>query len=294
MRFLHTRALIASVFLCVGAPVAVAQQQPGRPTPEQARAMLANPQMVEQLRQRIMTSGLSAEQIRARLRAEGYPENLLDAYLPGATGEASAPGAEVYGAVELLGIADSADVEVLQTLQGSPFSELLRDSLERIRESRRRYLQRADVADSMARADSGYNIFGLDVFDNPTTRFQPNLGGSIDESYRLGPGDRLVLILTGDVEAAHELPVTREGFVVIPQVGQIHVANLTLGDLENLLYARLGRVYSGVRRGDGATTRFSINVARLRTIQVFVLGDVNNPGSYNISGAGTAISALYA
>lgn len=256
--------------------------------------MLANPQLVEQIRQRIMTSGLSAEQIRARLRAEGYPENLLDAYLPGSTGQATAPGADVYNAVELLGIADSADVDVLQTIQGSPYSELMRDSLDRMRAARRKYLQRADVADSMARSDSGYNIFGLDVFDSPGTRFEPNLSGPIDANYRLGPGDRLVLILTGDVEAAHDLSVTREGFVVIPQVGQVHVANLTLGDLENVLYARLGRVYSGVRRGPGATTNFSISVARLRSIQVFVLGDVQHPGSYNISSAGTAISALYA
>ena len=78
---------------------------------------------------------------------------------------------------------------------------------------------------------------------------------------RIGPGDRLVLILTGDVELAHTLDVTREGFVVIPQVGQLHVANLTLGQLEDVLYSRLGRVYSGVRRGAGATTRFSVSVA---------------------------------
>jgi protein involved in polysaccharide export with SLBB domain len=293
MRFLLMRTLLASAFLCVGGPTVIAQQ-PGRPTPDQARAMLANPQLVEQIRQRIMTSGLSADQIRARLRAEGYPDNLLDAYLPGATTAASAPGAEVFSAVELLGIADSADVAVLQTLQGSPFSEFMRDSLERMRAARRRYLQRADVADSVARADSGYNIFGLDVFDSPARSVSPNLSGPVDANYRLGPGDRLVLILTGDVEAAHELNVTREGFVVIPQVGRVDVANLTLGDLENLLFARLGRVYSGVRRGPGATTRFSVSVARVRTVQIFVLGDVKNPGSYTISGAGTAISALYA
>lgn len=292
MRFLFTRALIASVFLCIGGQSVA--QQPARPTPDQARALLsANPQVVEQLRQKIVTSGMTRDQIRARLRAEGYPENLLDAYLPGATGAAGEPSADVFSAVEQLGIADSADVEVLRTIQGSPYGEFMRDSLDRMREARRRYMQRADVADSVARADSGYNIFGLDVFDAPT-RFEPNLAGPIDANYRLGPGDRLVLILTGDVEAAHELNVTREGFVVIPQVGQIHVANLTLADLDQLLCSRLGRVYSGVRCGPGATTRFSVSVARLRTIQVFVLGDVERPGSYMISSAGTAISGLYA
>src|SRR5213592_1969915 len=60
-----------------------------RPTPEQAQQMLQNnPALLQQLRQRIMTSGLTPDQVRARLRAEGYPETLLDAYLPGATGAA--------------------------------------------------------------------------------------------------------------------------------------------------------------------------------------------------------------
>src|SRR5206468_3682274 len=69
---------------------------------------------------------------------------------------------------------------------------------------------------------------------------------------------------------------------------------LKLSDLDDLLYSRLGRVYSGVRRSAGATTRFSVSVSRLRTNQVFVLGEVERPGSYMVSSAGTAITALYA
>jgi polysaccharide biosynthesis/export protein len=142
--------------------------------------------------------------------------------------------------------------------------------------------------------DSGFVIFGLENFRRRTTLFDANLTGPVDAGYRLGPGDHLVLVLTGDVEAAYQLEVTREGFIVIPQVGQLHVNNLTLADLEDLLYARLGRVYSGVRRGPGATTRFSISPARLRSNQVFVHGDVLRPGSHRISSAGTVMTALYA
>ena len=290
------RTLVAAAVVTLAAKDAAAQQ-PGRPTADQARALLAaRPELIAQLRQRLATSGLTRDQIRARLRAEGYPEDLLDAYLPGAVGGADAPSADLYSAIQELGIADSADVEIFRNLQGDTlgFSVFERDSLMQLREARRRRLQREDVADSMARADSGYNIFGLNIFRASTSRFEPNLSGPIDANYKLGPGDRLVLILTGDVEASHTLDVTREGFVVIPQVGQLHVANLTLGDLENLLYARLGRVYSGVRRGAGSTTRFSISVARLRSNQVFVLGEVERPGSYMVSSAGTAITALYA
>jgi polysaccharide export outer membrane protein len=103
-----------------------------------------------------------------------------------------------------------------------------------------------------------------------------------------------VLILTGDVELAYQLPITREGFILIPQVGQVHVANLTLDQLRDVLYARLGRVYSGVRRGANATTRFDVTVANVRANQVYVVGEVAQPGAYQVSSLGTVFTALYA
>jgi len=66
--------------------------------------------------------------------------------------------------------------------------------------------------------------------------------------------------MTGEVELAHRLDVTREGFVFIPQVGQLYVANLSVRQLEDLLYRSLGRVYPGVRQGANATTHFSVTV----------------------------------
>ncbi|HEY8174441.1 MAG TPA: SLBB domain-containing protein [Gemmatimonadaceae bacterium] len=261
---------------------------------------------MQQLRQRLLNSGMTPEQIHARLLAEGYPEDLLDGYLPGAQGAARAPTPDTYNALQELGIADSTDVAFFRALQSDSTSRPSRDSLLRSRDSlsgrdslgrtalERRLSMRTDVADSLIRVDSGYNIYGLQVFRSSLSKFDANLSGPVDANYRLGPGDQLVLILTGDVEAAYTLDVTREGFVVIPQVGQIYVANLTLGQLEDLLFARLGRFYSGVRRGTGATTRFSVSVAKLRSNQIFVLGEVERPGSYQVSSAGTAVTALYA
>ena len=74
--------LLAGV-IAVLAPCSTFAQNP---TAAQAQQMLQNnPALLQQLRQRIMTSGLTPDQVRARLRAEGYPEHLLDAYLPGST-----------------------------------------------------------------------------------------------------------------------------------------------------------------------------------------------------------------
>jgi polysaccharide export outer membrane protein len=303
MRFLRLRLLAgvtAVASIAAGGPAA-AQIPSTRPTAEQARALLqANPQMIQQLRQKFMTSGMTRDQVHARLRAEGYPETLLDAYLPGSTSSPGAPTNELFSAIQDLGIADSSDVATLRMLAADPMSLDvfgLRDTLSTVDSLRlgliRRRVVRADVEDSVARADSGFNVFGLDAFRS-ITRIAPSLLGPVSDSYKIGPGDQLVLILTGDVESSTSLNVTREGFVLIPQVGVVQVANLTLGQLTDVLYTRLGRIYSGVRRGNDATTRFSLTVTRLRTNQVYVLGEVEQAGSYLLSSMATTLNAIYA
>ncbi|HYW49027.1 MAG TPA: SLBB domain-containing protein, partial [Gemmatimonadaceae bacterium] len=305
-------------------------------SPQQAQQLLqSRPDLLNQLRQRIGGSGLSPDQIRARLRAQGYPDNLLDSYLQGAGGAAGAaaapaaaaaaagvtggsgmgrnsvvPTSDVFSALRELGIADSSDFDFPGDTNRT--RRLFGDSLEsdydstldsRIPQDVRNaegqrlspYEQYLYLRTDSIQRDSGLKIFGMDLFSRRNaSQFDANLAGPVDPSYRLGAGDRLVLILTGDVEQAYTLDITREGFIVIPQVGQISVANLTLAQLEDLLYSRLSRSYSGIRRGAGATTRFSISVARLRSNQIFVVGEVARPGSYRVSAAGTALTALYA
>jgi polysaccharide biosynthesis/export protein len=310
-----TRSKLASLlFLTVAAGFstpAAAQN------PAQAQQMLqSNPAMLQQLRQRIMTSGMTPDQVRARLRAEGYPESLLDAYLPGSSAtaaDAGTPSPQVFSAIAALGISDSADVAMLRcSIDGEPATvpdtlpngtidtTFTRTRQESARQAMRiRCLAQEDsvirgMRKSKADIDSGFVIFGLDFFRERTTQFNPNQAGPVDASYVIHPGDELVLVLTGDVETAYTLPVTREGFIVIPQVGQVWVNNITMAELENILYQRLGRVYSGVRRGPGATTHFYITPSRLGSNQIFVTGEVLRPGSYRISSAGTALTALYA
>ena len=298
----HSKLALLVILAClsVSGETAFAQQ---RPSPTEAQQMLQNnPALLQQLRQKIMTSGLTPDQVRARLRAEGYPENLLDAYLPGGSGSAdsSATTEDVFSAISQLGIADTVEVELLRcgvntdtlavpdtlpsglvdsNANATPF-----ESAPRGRS--RRLCSRADsesrIAARRTNADSGFVIFGLDFFRNATSQFDPNLSGPVDANYRINPGDRLVLVLTGDVEQSYTLDVTREGFIVIPQVGQIWVNNLTMAELENVLYSRLGRVYSGVRRGGGATTHFYVTPARLSSNQIYVTGDVLRPGSYRV------------
>jgi protein involved in polysaccharide export with SLBB domain len=258
-------------------PAGIDLPTPANLTPEQAQAILrARPDLAQQLRERINASGLTPDQIRARLRAQGYPEDLLDDYLGGAAAvPEGAPSSNILTALRSLGVVSADEADSLRALRDST----------------------AGLADSLTpgrKAPARLKVFGVDVFQRRSREFAPALAGPIDPSYVLGPGDVLVLLLTGDVERAHTLEVTREGFIFIPQVGQVFVANETLGQVTDQLYARLGRVYSGVRKGPNATTRFQLSVSKVRSVQVYVAGEVARPGLYAVSGSGTVLSALYA
>jgi protein involved in polysaccharide export with SLBB domain len=268
------------------------------PTPDQAEELLrTQPQLVEQLRQRLLESGLTPDQVRSRLRAAGYPETLLDAYLQGADTTKPAPvGPRTVDAVRALGVLSDEQADSLSKMDSTMvMSDSVRAVLDSLKRRRADSLRADSLADSVAVIrGGGLKVFGIETFRRTSTRFQPSQAGPVDQNYRLGPGDLLVLILTGDVERSHSLEVTREGFIVIPQVGQVYVANLTLDQVHDLLYTRLSRVYSGVRRGANASTRFQLSLAKLRNIQVFVAGDVVRPGAYQMSSAGTVLTALYA
>src|SRR6266568_1742564 len=262
----------AALSLCALGAItsAAAGQLPAGVSQQQLQQMLLqNPDLV---RQRLMSSGLTPDQIRSRLRAAGYPENLLDAYLGGSSG----PTASQFGPTEL------AAIEALGLAPYQP------EGSRRLPVDTGLIHRRGDTLAPPSK------VYGVDVFQRTSTQFLPLLSGPVPAEYRLGPGDQLVLILTGDVELSYTLPVTREGFILIPQVGQVFVSNLTLDQLRSQLYTRLGRVYSGVRRGPNATTRFDISVANVRANQVYVVGEVSQPGAYQISSLGTALTALYA
>ncbi len=298
-----THALVAALAI-LAAPAAARAQQ--LPTQSQAMQALNDPAIVARLRQQLQNSGLTPDQVRQRLTAMGYPSSMLDAVLGGA-GAADSSFAltpDVYAAVRQLGIMDSTALDSLrlvgvrrQQTKAKLDSALLDSIGKAIRNDTAaanslRALLAARAADS-AVVDSGFTVFGATMFSQTTSQFDANLNGPVSPDYQLGPGDQLVLTLTGDVQAAYSLTVTREGWIVIPNVGQIPVANLTMAQLNDLLFARLSRSYSGIRRNN-PTAHFTISVAGLGTRQVYVTGDVAQPGAYRVSNMGTMLTALYA
>jgi len=137
--------------------------------------------------------------------------------------------------------------------------------------------------------------FGFEIFRWSPTTFEPLSYGPVDPDYPLGPGDELALTVWGDDQLSITVPVNREGFVTLPDVGQVNVQGLTLEETRARIRSAMSRVYSGLRpQGQRSTTYLSLSLGRLRTIQVFLLGQVVRPGSYTLSSVSRVLNALYA
>jgi protein involved in polysaccharide export with SLBB domain len=129
--------------------------------------------------------------------------------------------------------------------------------------------------------------FGSDVFlaRGMGTREMP-IDLPIGPDYVLGPGDGLTISLWGGVSQNFTRVVDREGKVVLPEAGSIVVAGMTLERAQALV--------QGVLSPQFKDAHVAVSVTRLRTVRVYVVGDVQRPGAYDISSLSTPLNALYA
>jgi protein involved in polysaccharide export with SLBB domain len=234
---------------------------------------LTNADVVERLR----ASGWTRGQMRAGLQRLGRDPGLADRYFDALDGRAPVPeGEPPHDLVQTLGaLGVPAAARGNEAAIVSPWA--------------------AGGAAAAPEPDTsaGPRLFGLDLFRRFTTQFDAPLEGPVDPDYRLGTGDEITLILTGEIEANWALEVTREGFIVIPDAGQVFVTGLRLSELADRLYAVLGRTFSGVTRSAEAPIRFHVGLGRLRTSVVYVIGETVRPGAYSVSSVATALNALY-
>ncbi len=126
-------------------------------------------------------------------------------------------------------------------------------------------------------------LFGYNFFAGG--RFNAATNAPVPSDYLIGPGDEIRLTLWGAVDADLRLTVDRDGQVSVPKVGTINLTGVRATQLESVLRAQIGRMFRGFQ--------LSATLGPLRSIQVFVVGQANQPGTYLVSGASTLVSALF-
>jgi protein involved in polysaccharide export with SLBB domain len=135
--------------------------------------------------------------------------------------------------------------------------------------------------------ESKLERFGAALFRNSAAAADKSpLSVPVGSDYVLGPGDELVIDYWGTSAQHIQRSVDREGRMSVPEAGSLVVAGRTLGDVRQAIQKML----SGQLRG----VTVDVTLGKLRTVRVYVVGDVKNPGAYDISSLSTALSALIA
>ena len=126
----------------------------------------------------------------------------------------------------------------------------------------------------------------MDVFRNGTGNFDElPMDTPAGPDYVLGPGDGLSIEIWGSVSGRLQRVVDRQGVLTLPETGGVQVAGKTLGEVQRLVQSTLRTQY---RQAEA-----DVSLARLRTVRVYVVGDVVRPGAYDVSALSTPLNALY-
>jgi protein involved in polysaccharide export with SLBB domain len=131
------------------------------------------------------------------------------------------------------------------------------------------------------------DIFGHGLFDaahaNSYTALQ-NI--AVPDDYMIGIDDAITLRVWGAVEGDLHLTVDRNGQITIPKVGTVTVAGVRTAQLNAVLKRAIGRNFTGFDA--------SASLSKLRSIQIYVVGQAKRPGAYTVSSTSTLVNALFA
>jgi polysaccharide export outer membrane protein len=128
--------------------------------------------------------------------------------------------------------------------------------------------------------------FGYTVFSSPVSTFAPVDDVPVGPDYILGPGDDLVVNVSGAMDSALVRTVDRNGRIFLPRVGPVPLWGLSFAQADRLIREELGRYFRGFQT--------TVTLGRLRTIRVHVVGEVCQPGAFNVSSLSTVSNALFA
>lgn len=146
------------------------------------------------------------------------------------------------------------------------------------------------VADNANPPQAAGAIFGQDFFRNGNiTLFEKVPNAKVSDGYIIGPGDQISVSVYGDVSSYNQsFTVNDDGYIDVYGIGRIYVQGLTYGATKKLLRQRFD-TYINVAKGN-----FDVSLTYSKSIKVNIVGEVNNPGSYNIASINTAFNALVA
>lgn len=130
--------------------------------------------------------------------------------------------------------------------------------------------------------------FGYEYFYNDIN-FYDNIPTPLD--FKLGPGDEVIISLWGQTNSREKFVINKEGLIYYSNIGFINLSNRTLKEAENLLKNELSKIYSSINDSENQTN-LMLELGQLKSINVFLTGQVNKPGIHLIHPFSDAFTSI--
>lgn len=182
------------------------------------------------------------------------------------------------------------------TLLGQRFSEAsairaARPTTSPVTDGRLREAYNDSLA-SVSRRDT--DVFGLEFFSRNSAflTFEPSSNTPTPKDYVLGAGDELFVDIYGNSEQYYQSTITPDGYLLLENIGPVKLSGLTIEQSKARLTTKLATYYTGLT-GTSPSTFLSLSLGQTRSIKVSIVGEVELPGTYNLSAFSTVINSLY-
>ncbi|MGI4749995.1 MAG: SLBB domain-containing protein [Janthinobacterium lividum] len=224
----------------------------------------------DQIRQawkKLQDSGISEQDAYKILLQKGMPEGEVE---------------ELKNRVTLLGLNKSTVNKVSSSAEKKDidYTRTVNDSIS--------VPKRANPAPAPAKLV--LNVYGTDFFGQQSIKFEPNFNIATPKSYVLGPGDEVIVLITGLNESNVRSKISPEGNLQIPHAGIIYVNGFTIEQATSLIKSKMSKVYPALNSGQ---TQLTVNLGNTRSIKITIVGEIKTPGSYTLSSLSTLFNALY-
>lgn len=134
-------------------------------------------------------------------------------------------------------------------------------------------------------------VFGRNIFTSRNLTFAPSANLPTPTNYKLGPGDEVIIDIWGTNQATIRQTISPEGTINIPDIGIVNLNGMTVKEADSYMRRKLGQIYSV--DGDDAKSEIKLTLGNIRTIQVNLMGEVANPGTYYLSSLSNLYHALH-
>ena len=135
-------------------------------------------------------------------------------------------------------------------------------------------------------------IFGRNIFNTRSLTFEPSTNLPTPSNYRLGPGDEVIIDIWGVSQVSIQKTISPDGAINIDNLGLVFINGMTVNQATSYLRKELNKIYAGLDEEE-PSSHLKVSLANNRSIQVNIMGEVFQPGTYTLSSFSTVFHALY-